>query len=194
MDIDQVDNKVITNGHTLGNENAWNLLDARKELYNAIENGEILKAIELIEKRFPGLIQKDDNNNNKELESAHRVLFKLKCQQFIEIARKSPEEAVFYAHQYLQSNRLEYKEMVYEVSSLVAYEDPSKSGQAHLLSQDRRRQLADEVNCVVLAYCNMPEYTSIERLQRQYEVVKQELNSIEKMDEKNSYRDKILST
>lgn len=117
--------------------------------------------------------------------------------------------------------------MVYEVSSLVAYEDPSKSGQAHLLSQDRRRQLADEVNCVVLgniynkiwlikniteicftfnffilicfffyilAYCNMPEYTSIERLQRQYEVVKQELNSIEKMDEKNSYRDKILST
>ncbi|CAO3622415.1 unnamed protein product [Cunninghamella blakesleeana] len=211
MDIDQIDSKVTTNGNTLGNENAWNLLDARKELYNAIENGEILKAIDLIEKRFPGLIQKDDhintntninnnnnnnndNNNNKQLENASRVLFKLKCQQFIEIVRTKPEEAVLYARQHLQTNRLDYKEMVDEVFVLIAYEDLSKSGQTHLLSQDHRRQLADEVNCVVLNYCDMSEYTSIERLQRQYEVLKQELHTIEKLDEKTNYRDKILSS
>jgi hypothetical protein len=40
--------------------------------------------------------------------------------------------------------------MITEVASLIAYAKPEQSNQAHLLSQDRRQQLAEEVNCIVL--------------------------------------------
>ncbi|KAI8093015.1 CTLH/CRA C-terminal to lish motif domain-containing protein [Halteromyces radiatus] len=212
MDIDQVDFNLNNDTILIKDEQAWNLLDARKDLYDAIERGDIPKAFDLIQQRFPGLLRNNplaSNNNNddsndmnangviskledQETERIGRVLFKLRCQQFIEIVRSSTEvEAIRYAQQYLRPMHKEYQDMITEVASLIAYADPEKSNQAHLLSQDRRRQLADEVNCVVLAHCKMPEHTAIERLQQQYELVQQELQLSKKANDKTSNRDKL---
>ncbi|KAI8342110.1 CTLH/CRA C-terminal to lish motif domain-containing protein [Chlamydoabsidia padenii] len=208
MDIDDMDCD-ITNGHCLvKDEKAWILLEARKDLYDAIERGDIPKAFDLIQKRFPGLVQNSifdptfDNNSNKqdndmmetETDKAktYRVLFKLRCQQFIEIVRSSNEvEAIEYAHRYFGPVQNEYHDMITEVAPLIAYAKPEQSEQAHLLSQERRQQLAEEVNCIVLAYCKMPEQTSMEKLQQQYQVVQQELDSLKKVDEKSSIQDKL---
>ncbi|ORZ20767.1 CTLH/CRA C-terminal to lish motif domain-domain-containing protein [Absidia repens] len=220
MDIDQDENGTI-DGNVLGkDEKAWALLDARKDLYDAIERGDIPQAFDLIQKRFPGLIQgsvfsedydssngtttnnknnsmtdiDDMNDYEKDEETARtsRVLFKLRCQQFIEIVRSATEvEAIRYAQQYLRPMHKEYHAMITEVASLIAYADPEQSNQAHLLSQDRRRQLADEVNCIVLAYCKMPEQTAMEKLHKQHQVVQQELDTLKKMDEKSCSREKL---
>ncbi|SAM03897.1 hypothetical protein [Absidia glauca] len=203
---------IIHTGHaSVKDEKSWIQLDARKDLYTAIEAGDIPKAFDLIQKRFPGLVQNtifDANCDNEgvgidmmdaTMDAAkddkmrtYRVLFKLRCQHFIEIVRSSNEvEAIRYAHQYLRPLQNLYQDMITEVASLIAYAKPEQSNQAHLLSQDRRQQLAEEVNCIALAYCNMPEQTSIEKLQQQCQVVQQELEAMKKMDEKTSNRDKL---
>lgn len=141
------------------------------DLYDAIERGDIPQAFDLIQKQFPGLIEggifsedydgsttnnnmtgiDTDDQDSEETARTSRVLFKLRCQQFIEIVRSATEvEAIRYAQQYLRPMHKEYHPMITEVASLIAYADPEQSNQAHLLSQDRRRQLADEVNCIVL--------------------------------------------
>ncbi|CAO3600060.1 unnamed protein product [Absidia cylindrospora] len=178
-------------------EQAWLLLDTRKGIYEAIERGDIPTAFDLIQKRFPGLVQ--DSNNimdglaDNEKIWADRVLFKLKCQQFVEIIRSSSEvEAIRYAQQNLQPMNEDYQDMITEVASLIAYTNPGQSNQAHLLSQDRRRQLADEVNGIILAYCKMPKQTAMEKLQKQYQVVQQVLQSTKKMRGKTYHRDKRI--
>ncbi|CAO3591755.1 unnamed protein product [Absidia cylindrospora] len=215
MDIDQDENGTIM-------EMFWG---RTKRLGLYLMQG---RAFNLIQKRFPGLIQgsifsedydsnsgitNNNNNNNKnnnknnsmtdiddmddcendeETARTSRVLFKLRCQQFIEIVRSATEvEAIRYAQQYLRPMHKEYHAMITEVASLIAYADPEQSNQAHLLSQDRRRQLADEVNCIVLAYCKMPEQTAMEKLHKQHQVVQQELDTLKKMDEKSCSREKL---
>lgn len=89
--------------------------------------------------------------NKEDKMRTYRVLFKLRCQHFIEIVRSSNEvEAIRYAHQYLRPLQNLYQDMITEVASLIAYAKPEQSNQAHLLSQDRRQQLAEEVNCIAL--------------------------------------------
>lgn len=82
------------------------------------------------------------------------VLFKLKCQRFIEIIRSatptSSMEALRYAQTYLKPNHGIFKEKVNEVTALIAYADPHQSHSKHLLTQERRDQLAIEVNHVLL--------------------------------------------
>ncbi|ORX58847.1 hypothetical protein DM01DRAFT_1381498 [Hesseltinella vesiculosa] len=168
-------------GHST--DTAWLMVDARK--------GDIPKAFDLIQKRFPGLLEDPGRLDNAR---ASKVMFKLRCQQFIEIIRSSNEvEAIQYARQHLKymSKDKEYQEMVTEVASLIAYDEPQHSNQAHLLSQDRRRQLADEVNGIVLAYCHLPEQTSVERIQRQFQVVNYELETLDSADDKQSSREKL---
>ncbi|KAI8063827.1 CTLH/CRA C-terminal to lish motif domain-containing protein [Gongronella butleri] len=185
-----------TNGQVLGKkaDNAWHMLDARKDLYDAIYRGDIPKAFDLIRLRFSGILEDTDHNHAPGSDKARacKVMFKLRCQQFIEIVRSASEvDAIQYARQHLKPIHKDYQEMITEVASLIAYNDPEKSNQAHLLSQDRRRKLADEVNRVVLAYCDLPEQTTMERLHRQHQVVQQELETMDWSEDKLASREKM---
>ncbi|ORZ09305.1 CTLH/CRA C-terminal to lish motif domain-domain-containing protein [Absidia repens] len=200
-DAMEIDIPIDENG-MLMNEQAWLILDARKDIYEAIERGDIPTAFDLIQRRFPGLLQHISNRNDvvnvdglteNEKIWADRVVFKLKCQQFIETVRSSNEvEAIRYAQQNLWPMNEYYQDMITEVAPLIVYTNPEQSSQAYLLSQDCRRQLADEVNDIILAYCKMPKQTAMEMLQKQYQVVQQELQSTKKMYNKFCIRDKRI--
>ncbi|CAO3623014.1 unnamed protein product [Mucor hiemalis] len=159
-------------------------------LTDAIERGDILEAFELIKKYFPSFAAYDvvpngiPPPNDPEGEALHMVLFKLKCQRFVEIIRSSTStssmEALRYAQTHLKAPQDALKEKVNEVTALIAYTDPHQSRSKHLLSQERRDQLATEVNNVLLAQCNLPVQTSIEKISRQYSVVSEELHKTNK--------------
>lgn len=176
----------------------WTLLDARKSLTNAIERGDIPEAFDLIKKYFPSFAAYDvvpngiPPPNDPEAEALHMVLFKLKCQRFVEIIRSSTAmEALRYAQTHLKAPQDALKEKVNEVTALIAYADPHQSRSKHLLSQERRDELAMEVNEVLLAQCNLPVQTSIEKVSRQYTVVTEELHKSNKGSLDHTQREKM---
>lgn len=154
-------------------------------MIEAIEQGNIPIAFDLINQHFPALAAQDlvpngvPPSNDTEATKLHMILFKLKCQRFIEIIRSttpaSELEAIRYAQTYLKATNHALKEKVKEVTALIAYSDPYQSQSKHLLTQERREQLAMEVNHVLLAQCNLPTQTSIEKITRQYTLVEEEL-------------------
>ncbi|KAI7853226.1 CTLH/CRA C-terminal to lish motif domain-containing protein [Circinella umbellata] len=181
MDID--DNEIVANGN---DTYSWTLLDARKELYDAILGGDIPRAFDVINQHFPTLAMHDPQqsrpesmtvgNDNQNVSQLQRILFKLRCQQFIEIIRSSTEvEAIRFAQTHLRPQHKEFQELTNEVASLIAYPDPHNSNSSHLLSQERRLQLADELNTIVLSLSNLRNESSLERLYKQNNVVETEL-------------------
>lgn len=183
MDIDQ-DRDATTTGDDGGiGKYTWSLLDARKDLYDAILNGNIPQAFTLIHRHFPALAAYDTQDPMKlEIEQQKKIdtdlqyiIFKLRCQQFIEIVRTSSEiEAIQFAQAHLKPMHKDYRDLTNEVASLIAYPDPHNASCSHLLSQERRRQLADEVNKVVLALSNLRHETALERIKRHAEVIASE--------------------
>jgi hypothetical protein len=101
------------------------------------------------------------------------------------------------------------KEKVKEVTSLIAYTNPQESHAKHLLSQERREQLAVEMNHIILglhknkppcvfvylliyfiiAQCNLPIQTSIEKMSRQISIVNEELSNLN--DQEFAHREKV---
>ena len=132
------------------------------DLYDAILNGNIPQAFTLIHRHFPALAAYDtqdpmkleiEQQNNHSIDTdLQYIIFKLRCQQFIEIVRTSNEmEAIQFAQTHLKPMHKDYHDLTKQVASLIAYPNPHNDAScSHLLSQERRRQLADEVNKVVL--------------------------------------------
>ncbi|KAI8147645.1 CTLH/CRA C-terminal to lish motif domain-containing protein [Fennellomyces sp. T-0311] len=179
MDIDDHEDDAI------GNDGGykWALLDARKDLYDAILNGDIPRAFDVINQHFPALAMHENGMEtecNGDVPHLQYILFKLRCQQFIEIVRSSNEvEAIRFAQTHLRPQHKEFQELTNEVASLIAYRDPLNSNSSHLLSQERRLQLADEVNNIVLSLSNLRHETSLERIYKQGELVEGELAKYE---------------
>ncbi|KAI8988289.1 CTLH/CRA C-terminal to lish motif domain-containing protein [Mycotypha africana] len=166
----------------IDDDHTWTLLDARKSIIAAIETGDINLAFALIKKSFPTIAVHNlipngvPPPNDNEAIKIHNILFQLKCQQFIEIIRTSTvQQALRYAQVNLRPTNATTTKLVEEVTTLIAYTDPYQSQVGHLLAQDRRSQLATEVNHILLAHCNLPIQTSIERLSRQMLLVEEEL-------------------
>lgn len=163
-------------------------------------------AFDLIKRHFPVLAAQDlipngipPPNNRAEVAEQQDILFQLKCQRFIEIIRTSSStiDAIRYAQTHLKPTNSRSKEQVKEVTALIAYADPRQSQSSHLLGQQRREQLASQVNQILLgnililffkrvtlkpiisrsfiAQCNLPVQTSIEKISRQYSLVEEEL-------------------
>lgn len=88
---------------------------------------------------------------NKTLPKSHLVLYKLRCQQFIETLRTSGDsEAIQFAQYYLRPCNRMYKELTNSVTTLIAFPDLEHEETRHLLSQERRNTIADEVNEMLL--------------------------------------------
>ncbi|KAL1934922.1 hypothetical protein VTP01DRAFT_4062 [Rhizomucor pusillus] len=203
MDIDQVP----VNEDPIEDDLRWSLLDARKQLYDAIVQGNIPQAFDLIYRHFPSLAAQDPNapptpeprviEHNSSIDPSHLryILFKLRCQQFIEIIRSSDSvQAIEFAKMYLRPQHKDHQHLRDEVSVLIAYSSPEESNYRHLLNQERRQELADQVNTVVLALSNLKCETALEKIQKQITLVQKELGSIDvtqsNIDDKDN-RDKM---
>jgi hypothetical protein len=111
-------------------------------LIEYIEQGNLVCAFEILEKNFPVLFEQKDSES---------ILFKLRCQHFIEIIRSGSElDAICYAQKHLKPTNHKLKEQVREVTALIAYKDPFQSQSKHLLTQERRQALAQELNSTLL--------------------------------------------
>jgi hypothetical protein len=116
----------------------------------------------LIETHFSQLIRTyntlnrlDTSLNKTPLPKSHYVLYKLRCQQFIEILRTSGDlEAIQFAQRYLRPCSKLYPELTQSVTTLIAYKELENEKTKDLLSQDRRDMLADQVNEMILGIIN----------------------------------------
>lgn len=163
----------------------WSSLDARKDIIDAIKRGDIGKAFSLIELHFPALIRTYNtinrlslNEKPKPLPKSHYTLFNLRCQQFIEALRFSGEmEAIQFAQYYLRPCHDIYPDLTNSVTTLIAYEDLTSEHTKDLLSQQRRDDIAEEVNEMILESQHFSPKTTLEKLWRQKTVVQVELDN-----------------
>ncbi|CAO3696931.1 hypothetical protein G6F70_000492 [Rhizopus microsporus] len=160
----------------------WESVEARKDIYDSIKNGDIEQALTLLEKHFPGLIaeynrfthrpQIDTNDASK----SHFIIYKLYCQQFIETLKSSGAlEAIEFARHYLKPCHEIYKEYANNILYLIAYADLEHERVKDVLSQKHRDDIADEVNELLLEIHGLSQQTSLEKIWRQNTVVQTEL-------------------
>jgi len=117
------------------------LLDQRINVRQAIEDGQVLEAIKLINKFYPELL--DENQS---------LYFKLQQQQLIELIRgQFVEEALSFAQEQLSVDEdfLQLEELE-RTLALLAFDKPENSPYADLLHLSHRQQLASEVNEAIL--------------------------------------------
>ncbi|KAI8379354.1 CTLH/CRA C-terminal to lish motif domain-containing protein [Radiomyces spectabilis] len=170
----------------------WPLIDARKALYHAIVDGDIAQAFDIIDKHFPALLEQpiDDRSATSTSSSPPQyqyIVFRLRCQQFVEIIRSSNVvEAIKFAHTHLRSMHKMFQDMTNEVTSLIAYPDPHNSHTRHLLQEERRVELAEDVNRIVLELSNLPVVTSLQKINQQLATVQSELEQLKKTENQGS--------
>ena len=145
----------------------------RGELRGRIGRGDVLGAMELTERYYPGLLER------------HGYLrFRLRCQHFIELLRAGEAMgAVAYAQRELAPYQTAASPPpsptaaaeLADVFALIAYEHPADAqGPASALLGDAyRERTADVLNGAVLELNGVPATCAIERLMRQLVVVTQ---------------------
>lgn len=118
------------------------------EIHHAIRQGDIEKAFDLIEHHFPILIKAPYQPKSS---GPHYVLYKLRCQQFIETLRSFGEiKAIQFAQHYLRPHHTLYSDLTNSVTCLIAYENLENDKTKEITSQSRRDIVADQVNEMIL--------------------------------------------
>jgi hypothetical protein len=137
----------------------YSQLRQRKELRECILRGDIDAAVQLLQRTRPSL-----------LDSKPQVLFRLRCQSFIELARGGRvDEAVAFARAQLVPYRgkpeFDQKELQ-QVLGLLAYTDPTASPLRHLLDRTHREAVADLVNAAALEADGLQPGSALEQFVR----------------------------
>ncbi|KAI8909587.1 CTLH/CRA C-terminal to lish motif domain-containing protein, partial [Gorgonomyces haynaldii] len=155
---------------------ALDTLSARKSLKYLILEGKLSEAVEFFDEHFVD-----------SLETEKEILFALKCQLFIELIKTDTAQALEFAQKDLgQFANVSQKtdDLLQDVLSLIAYPDPQQSPVAHLLTQERREQVADEVNEYIIRSFGLSQQTCVEKIARQATVVRSALHSETSKDKK----------
>lgn len=123
-------------------------LDERIKIREALEVGDIQKAIDSINSLHPELI---DTNRH--------LAFHLRQQQLIELIReKRLEDALMFAQNHLceyGENNEEIQEELERTMALLAFENPTDSPFCDLLAPVQRQRLSGEVNAAILEFENL---------------------------------------
>eukprot|EP01102_Stenamoeba_stenopodia_P002199 TRINITY_DN11980_c0_g1_i1.p1 TRINITY_DN11980_c0_g1~~TRINITY_DN11980_c0_g1_i1.p1 ORF type:complete len:423 (-),score=89.33 TRINITY_DN11980_c0_g1_i1:31-1299(-) len=156
------------NGHTHSNPTELNQMIDRQQIRAFISEGQIDKAIKMIESLYPDLLQRNS-----------AVIFSLKCQKFIEMIKTSPvEETMLFGQRELYpfyKERVQDRSFIDEVFSLLAYPDPERSPVSYLMDVKRRDAVMDIVNTAILEYQGQHGYSKLDRVIRQALLLKEEL-------------------
>ncbi|KAJ3110683.1 hypothetical protein HDU96_006363 [Phlyctochytrium bullatum] len=147
-------------------------MDTRKHVYALLAKGAVADAIAVCQSVYPAVLA---GATPQSLD----ICFQVKCQQFIELVRTSAPDAVRFAQSELgQFGALgqKYLEVLQDVVALIAYRDPLSSPVAGFLSQERREEVATNVNNYILALENLPTVTRIERAAAQLVAVSDALH------------------
>lgn len=123
-------------------------LNERIKIREALEAGDIEKAINNINSLHPELIDSD-----------RQLAFHLRQQQLIELIReKRLEDALLFAQNHLceyGENNEQVQEELERTMALLAFENPSDSPFCDLLAPVQRQRLSGEVNSAILEFENL---------------------------------------
>lgn len=146
----------------------------RKTLREMLMRGDVLAAIELTNKVFPDLL-----TTNFGPKSRPQVLFRLWCQQFIELVRgKRIQDAILLAQGPLrESYSSSTSEIIGQHMSLICYPDPEQSPVAHLMSLSHREETFDELNAAILENSQRRKKSTLEILSRHLHDLAEQLRS-----------------
>lgn len=164
--------KKISNGPPLMFEEVYKKKHRKKIIYTniftqtvldiqtKIQQGDICKAFTLIESHFPQLIKTYEYFNQLQTYQppprSHYILYKLRCQQFVETLRFSGDmEAIAFAQRYLRPSYNFYTDYMNNIAVLMAYKDVENDTTKELFGQPRRDTIADEVNEMILGIINL---------------------------------------
>ncbi|GIY99541.1 glucose-induced degradation protein 8-B homolog [Caerostris extrusa] len=118
-------------------------LDERIKIRDAIQNGKIQDAIDMVNSLHPEL-----------LDCNRYLFFHLQQQHLIELIRqRNIEEALKYAQEQLAERGEENREVLVELErtlALLAFDEPEKSPFGDLLHFSHRQEIASEVNASIL--------------------------------------------
>ncbi|XP_054714423.1 glucose-induced degradation protein 8 homolog isoform X1 [Uloborus diversus] len=127
-------------------------LDERIKIRDAIQNGRIQDAIQLVNNLHPELLDCD-----------RYLFFHLQQQHLIELIReRNIEEALKYAQEQLAERGEENKEVLAELErtlALLAFDEPERSPFGDLLHPSHRQKIASEVNAAILEMENSESTT-----------------------------------
>ncbi|XP_004344420.1 KB07 protein [Capsaspora owczarzaki ATCC 30864] len=148
---------------------------SRQHIRELVLGGQIDESIAAVNQLIPGL-----------LASETELHFKLKCRKFIEMVRAgaTTSESLMQIMQFGQElQQMSEAEQVGAASlkdledafSLLAYPEPTQSPVAGLLNPAQREPLADELNCTMLQWLNLPPVPALELAVRQSVCVLNEL-------------------
>ena len=144
-------------------------METRRSVVQLVVAGAIDEALVRIQELYPGL-----------LEARPDVLFKLKCQRFVESIRaETLQESMAYCLAELQRPPAGEEDTVNEVLSLLAYPEPLTSPAAHVLLPARRHGVADQLNKALLELQSEPTESRLSRLCKHALVVDEELQENE---------------
>lgn len=128
-------------------------LDDRIKIRDAIRDGRITEATDIVNKLYPELLDSDNY-----------LHFHLQQQHLIELIRDGKvEEALNFAQQKLAERGEESGEVLAEMErtlSLLAFEDPANSPFGDLLNTSHRQKVASELNAAILRQANCTDPTT----------------------------------
>ncbi|GJQ08605.1 hypothetical protein GpartN1_g396.t1 [Galdieria partita] len=146
---------------------------SRHSICNLISHGNIDDAMKEMEQAYPSVC------HNK------KVVFQLLCQKFVELIRKGRvDKAVELGKTQLMElatceNDPENASYLSEISSLLAYEDPTNSPASYLLDCSKREAVAQMLNDAFLQAEKCPRLSRLETLVRHLQVLFEKLAAIQ---------------
>jgi len=136
----------------------------RKNLVELIYRGKIEEAVLLTNKLYPELLTYDV-----------QMSFYLQCQVFIELVRqRKTTQALKFAQDVLSVFGLKDKrflDILQEIVPLLAYDDPESSPIGTYMTERYREDIADRLNCAILAYLKVSSNNSLHILMKQLTLV-----------------------
>lgn len=130
-----------------------NTINSTLVIREFIVKGDIDNALDAISRFYPTVLKNQD------------IVFKLKCQKFIEMIRSSNiNDTLRYGQTELASfyTLPEYEHFLREVFSLIAYIDPYNCTVSYLLDESKRLAVADAVNLAILQESKQRKQNSLQ--------------------------------
>eukprot|EP00871_Galdieria_phlegrea_P005994 jgi/Galph1/882/GphlegSOOS_G5607.1 len=169
------------------------LLDLRRRIVQLFREGDCLNGLDWANVVLRRNIQVAEGKQHKSSTDCFEnyfpeVTFRVFCQHFVELIRqRKPLEALSFAQNKLGSyinSTQNYIERFQDYLALLAYEEPDKSPEVHLMSLEERERTAEEVNgCLanfdVYNSLNiLSRFSLLERLIRQLKVIEDVLSEL----------------
>lgn len=131
-------------------------LKVRQQIRKNLLEGDIDGAIKLTNAHFPKVFAEHEE-----------ILFKLSCNKFIELIKRSDiDDAIQYGQslreKYNENTR--YQEFLNDIFSLLAYENPQESEFGYLLKEGEILKISDELNSEILKSLGKSSVSELESL------------------------------